>query len=95
MTRLASPGLLQKMVGRWPEPLPQSSFFLAPARCWVSGVWTRVTSSRHCLPDGEEKSNRDNPTFKNRRNLMNPNEITFSNRDKNTTGKYPLASSMA
>src|SRR5580658_9348608 len=38
---------------------------------------------------GEEKSNRNNPTFKNRRNLMNPNEITFSNRDKNTTSASP------
>jgi hypothetical protein len=38
---------------------------------------------------GEEKSNRDNPTFKNRRNPMNPNDITFSNRDKNTTSGSP------
>jgi hypothetical protein len=39
---------------------------------------------------GEEKSNRDNPTFKNRRNPMNPNDITFSNRDKNTCFASPL-----
>jgi hypothetical protein len=38
---------------------------------------------------GEEKSNRNNPTFKNRRNLMNPNDITFSNRNKNTTSASP------
>jgi tetratricopeptide (TPR) repeat protein len=38
---------------------------------------------------GEGKSNRDNPTFKKRRNLMNPNDITFSNRDKNTPSALP------
>jgi hypothetical protein len=37
----------------------------------------------------EEKSNRDNPTFKNRRNLVNPNDITFSNRNKNTLSRSP------
>ena len=38
---------------------------------------------------GEEKSNRNNATFKNRRNLMSPNDITFSNRDRNTTSASP------
>ncbi len=38
---------------------------------------------------GEEKSNRDNPTFKNRRNPMKRKEKTFSNRDKNTTSASP------
>jgi hypothetical protein len=52
-------------------------------------------TTRHCLRGGEEKAlaamaaNRDNPTFKNRRNPMNPNDITFSNRDKNTTSGSP------
>jgi hypothetical protein len=38
---------------------------------------------------GEEKSNRDNPTFKNRRNALTTNEKTFSNRDKNGTSGLP------
>jgi len=38
---------------------------------------------------GEEKSNRDNPKFKNRRNLMQPNDIPKVNRDKNTTSTSP------
>jgi hypothetical protein len=42
---------------------------------------------------GEEKSNRDNPTFKNRRNPMEMKQKTFSNRDKNTCGNYPLTTS--
>jgi hypothetical protein len=38
---------------------------------------------------GEEKSNRDNSTFKNRRNSLAPKEKTFSNRDKNTSSGSP------
>jgi hypothetical protein len=38
---------------------------------------------------GEEKSNRDNPIFKNRRNPFTPKEKTFSNRDKNSTSGLP------
>jgi hypothetical protein len=44
---------------------------------------------------GEEKAlaavaaNRDNPTFKNRRNALTRNEKTFSNRDKNGISGLP------
>jgi hypothetical protein len=38
---------------------------------------------------GEEKSNRDNPTFKNRHNSMTTNQKTFSNRNKNALSGSP------
>src|SRR5580658_876348 len=38
---------------------------------------------------GEEKSNRDNPVFRNRRNSLATKEKTFSNRNKNTTSASP------
>jgi hypothetical protein len=38
---------------------------------------------------GEEKSNRNNPTFKNPRNPLETNQKTFSNRNKNTTSASP------
>jgi hypothetical protein len=88
--RLAPPGLLQKMVGRWRQPLPQSSLLLAPARFrFRSFHESLITSHKSRFLVGEEKSNRDNPKFKNRRNPMNPNDITFSNRDKNTLSGSP------
>ena len=38
---------------------------------------------------GEEKSNRNNPTFKNRRNPLATKQKAFSNRNKNTTFALP------
>ncbi len=38
---------------------------------------------------GEEKSNRNNPTFKNRRNPLAPKEKPVSNRNKNATSGLP------
>ena len=38
---------------------------------------------------GEKKANRDNPTFKNRRNSLTTKKKTFSNRDKNTYSALP------
>jgi hypothetical protein len=38
---------------------------------------------------GEEKSNRNNPTFRNRRNPMKINYKAFSNRNKNTCFASP------
>jgi hypothetical protein len=38
---------------------------------------------------GEEKSNRNNPTFINRRNPMKIKNKTFSNRNKNSTSGLP------
>src|SRR5579864_2978387 len=69
---------------------------LAPAKrrrtlqaCFFSPLVTH-----HCLRGGEEKSlaavaaNRNNPTFKNRRNPMKTRQKTFSNRNKNTTPAF-------
>src|SRR5580658_7784090 len=52
-------------------------------------IYRRVVGGVSPGQKGEEKSNRDNPTFKNRRNPMKPKEKTFSNRDKNTTSASP------
>src|SRR5580658_5751838 len=38
---------------------------------------------------GEKKANRDNPTFKNRRNSLTTKRKTFSNRNKNTYSCSP------
>jgi hypothetical protein len=48
-----------------------------------------ITSHKSRFLRGEEKSNRNNPTFKNRRNLLTTNEKAFSNRDKNTSFALP------
>src|SRR5580658_640322 len=52
-------------------------------------IYRRVEGGISSGQKGEEKSNRDNPTFKNRHNPMKPKEKTFSNRDKNTTSASP------
>jgi hypothetical protein len=64
---------------------------LAPAKrrrtlqaCFFSPLVTH-----HCLRGGEEKSNRNNPTFKNRRNPMKIKNKPFSNRNKNSTSGLP------
>jgi hypothetical protein len=65
------------------------TFTLMQRRAWLCALGASVANPPAILQKGEEKSNRDNPTFKNRRNPMNPNDITFSNRDKNTTSGSP------
>jgi hypothetical protein len=41
-------------------------------------------------PEGEEKANRDNATFKNRCNHRKTKEKTFSNRDKTASSGLPV-----
>src|SRR5580698_7448965 len=86
------------MVGTRPEP--QSSFFLALRATGFQGLCLQTLSSKHpcLLPPcllasrrigGEEKSNRDNPVFKIRRNSLTTKEKTFSNRNKNASSALP------
>jgi hypothetical protein len=71
------------------EKFNRYTFTLRQRRAWLCALGDSVANPPAILQKGEEKSNRDNPTFKNRRNPMNPNDITFSNRDKNTLSGSP------
>jgi hypothetical protein len=65
------------------------SLFTGASLPLFAGHESPITSHKLHFLLGEEKSNRNNPTFKNRCNLMNPNDITFSNRNKNTLSGSP------
>jgi hypothetical protein len=71
------------------EKFNRYTFTLRQRRAWLCALGDSVANPPAILQKGEEKSNRDNPKFKNRRNPMNPNDITFSNRDKNTLSGSP------
>src|SRR5580658_5629263 len=79
----------------WGVYLPKSET-KANCRSVEDGHPERPSGAERTLPfecerqaRGEEKSNRDNPTFKNRCNLMKRKEKAFSNRYKNTTSASP------
>jgi hypothetical protein len=78
--------------GNCPKSLktsPERNFNRYTFRRFRTGSRRAISFEAQEQAKGEEKSNRDNPTFKNRRKLMNPNDITFSNRYKNTTFASP------
>jgi hypothetical protein len=53
------------------------TFTLTQRRAWLCALCDSVANPPTILQKGEEKSNRDNPTFKNRRNPNEPKRHHF------------------